>query len=152
LIVKGGYSNPRDQGPALVIGTGSKLVDYTYYDWLHLQHAFYHNLFENNDLLVVGYGFRDFGMNQAICSWAQTNHSHRLILIHHDPQTELIKKRVGIEREWFKWDEVNGNIIPKQIEQVSWADVELALSTPPRPFRTLLQLDYPIIQTVHHID
>jgi hypothetical protein len=116
-----------------------------------LQQAFYQNLIETNDLLVVGYGFRDFGVNQVILSWAQTNHRHRLILIHPNPQTKLIDERVGLEREWFKWEEVNGTIIQKQVEDVTWSDVENALIVSPQPFRNLLRPHFAGTSTIHHI-
>jgi hypothetical protein len=71
--------------PLLLAGTFNKLFDYTADIFLELQYRFHRALFENDHLIVCGYGFGDKGINQRIVERMTRAQPCRLLLI--DPSS-----------------------------------------------------------------
>lgn len=110
---------------ALLIGTYMKMLEYAGPDiFQDLFHLFYRRLIleEADNLIVIGYGFRDRGVNNMIINWIYNNTKNKMVII--DPDVDGLKNSKAspaIRRLWEK-REVESRIleIKKYIEEVSW--------------------------------
>lgn len=82
--------------PAILIGTHNKMLGYAGPNvFLDLFHLFYRRLFEEKatKLIVIGYGFRDRGINNMIINWFYDNDNNKMIVV--NPCIEELKKIGG---------------------------------------------------------
>jgi hypothetical protein len=123
---KGVVNNSRIGGlRALLIGTYMKMLEYAGLKvFLDLYHLFYRRLFEEDTtvLIVIGYGFRDRGINNMIINWIYDNDTNKMIII--DPGIDDMKRSgasPAVRRLWER-PEVAQRIfeINCGIENVSW--------------------------------
>lgn len=72
----------------ILIGTYNKLSDYIKDLYLELYYRFYKALNAHNNLIIIGYGFNDRGINQKIFNWLYNPINSILII---DPKVEELR-------------------------------------------------------------
>lgn len=87
----------------ILIGTYNKLSDYIKDLYLELYYRFYKTLNEHNNLIIIGYGFNDRGINQKIFNWLYSPLNSILIV---DPKVDEL--RIKFPSYLFNlWDKNN---------------------------------------------
>ncbi len=98
----------------------------------NLFHLFYRRLIleEAENLVVLGYGFRDRGINNMIINWVHNSPEKRMVII--DPHIEDMKKDtayLNIGKLWKRQDFSNRIIeVNNKLCDISWNDIKEKLS------------------------
>jgi hypothetical protein len=113
-----------DGKPALIIGTYDKMLEYSSYLFLDLLHLFYQRLIIDNPsiLIIVGYGFRDIGINRLIRRWIDQDKNNKMIVID-SHLGELRDKRASnsIRQRWGELLEAGKLVeVESGIESITW--------------------------------
>lgn len=118
---------------ALLIGTYMKMLEYAGPDvFQDLFHLFYRCLIleEAQNLVVIGYGFRDRGINNMIINWIYNNPTNKNMIIV-APKIDKMKAAtayLNIGKVWEKKDTaVSIDNVDKKFRCVSWEEIKRKL-------------------------
>jgi hypothetical protein len=113
--------------PLFLIGTHNKPLEYTnsMYEDLHTQ--LYLALKNIRLLIICGYGFNDKGINTRLIHWMSRSDSHRIVLIHRNPEDCISNARGAIEREWHYWG-TRTNSDRQWAEDVTWSELRKTIA------------------------
>ena len=104
----------------LLIGTDNKLSEYIRGMFLELYYRFYKNLNFTETLIVVGYSFGDYGINEKLFDWVLQG-NNRMIII--DPLVEDLKEKIWpvLYSEWENERKIKP--IKEYVENITWARI-----------------------------
>lgn len=71
---------------SILIGQRTKFEHYNYMPYLDLMHAFTGGLMNTSRCIVIGYSFRDAGVNSRFIHWLSKDQRRRLVIISPDPK------------------------------------------------------------------
>jgi hypothetical protein len=96
--------NPQDTSPPypiMLIGTFNKILEYTRYIFADLFYQFRTSLDRINRLIIIGYGFRDKGINSTVLDWVHESIDRKLIIIDPINEDEIKQRaRYAIFKSW----------------------------------------------------
>lgn len=125
---EGNPQDPVESRPIILVGTLNKMFQYTNWIYAELFSQFRKSLRDCNALVISGYSFGDNGINSSVEQWIEAEASHRVVIIHHDPDRLKDQSRPLISRSWDKWKEENKmKLISSKIEQTSWEEIKSVL-------------------------
>ena len=114
--------------PVLLVGTFNKMFEYTSGAFAELQFQFHKSLKRKSVAVIIGYGFRDAGVNTRIVEWMFSAPEKKMAIV--DPSLDAIRTRMpsGIRERWNQWTGER-RIVPmlKRIEDVTWDEIRTSL-------------------------
>lgn len=116
--------------PEILIGTMNKIIEYSGDIYLDLSNLFYQSLRKSKILIIIGYGFSDYGINRQIISWfINKQKNKKLILI--DKYINNLEKKLQEWPIWSNWKKLENECILKCIEMdvknINWTDIRKEL-------------------------
>lgn len=122
---------PKDQilyahtdGPLLLIGTFNKMSEYSSRLFSDIHCRFRQALNRSVRLVVCGYSFGDKRINEVIIEWVFRNTSHRLVVIHPDPQLLIEHARIAIKQNIYEWEKEKSIVyIGKLFQDIDLSDL-----------------------------
>lgn len=112
-------------GPLILAGTFNKISEYTNNIFGDMFYSFKQKLKRISSLVIVGYGFRDKGINTAILEWLYSNRNNKIVIIHPNPKGLLTNKaRYAIRRSYENHAKNNYIFISKKVENITWNDIK----------------------------
>ncbi len=131
--------------PHTLTGSYNKVEAYGTGIFKEFMHAFHTELFDHNLIVMSGYGWGDYAINQRLCEWLSRDKSHRIILLHKDEDCSTIKSGHVI---WNQWDRLirlrKIVVIRKWLEDTpTWSEIaeQIALIEKSSPCKTPTPLD-----------
>ena len=126
--------SPKDQilyahtdGPLLLIGTFNKMSEYSSRLFSDIHCRFRQALNWSDRLVVCGYSFGDKKINEVIIDWVFRNSSHRLVVIHPDPQQLIKHARFAIQQNIGEWERDKSIVyIEKLFQDIDQSDLLIA--------------------------
>jgi len=110
--------------PRILTGSYNKLEAYGTDIIKEFMHAFHSELAEHNLIVMSGYGWGDYAINQRLCEWLGRSPSHRIVLLHQDDPISMFRVNHII---WNQCDRlVNLRklvLIPKWLQHTTWPEI-----------------------------
>ena len=94
---------PIDGRPALVVGTFDKALRYDAGVIAEQHFRFHESLRDAQRLVVVGYGFRDKGINTRLIDWTVGSPNRRLVVVHGNEKALTRGARPAVQGKWETW-------------------------------------------------
>jgi hypothetical protein len=116
---------PIDGRPRIILGAALKFRAYTWPIFSEMYHRLWVGLQCNKHLIVCGYGFGDWGINNAIFNWFVSNGEKQISIIEPDPKglrERLSPSILGLWNDAIEKGKIV--IIPKRAEEISSQDIE----------------------------
>lgn len=138
----------KDPIPRVLTGSYNKFEAYGTDITKEFIHAFHSELAEHRLIVMSGYGWGDYAINQRLCDWLGSDSSHRIVLLHeHDPipmfrdshiiwtQYDRLLRlgKIVVVRKWLQ----DFTKLEEVFEQIEQAD-RLSLCKAPNPTDLLL--------------
>jgi hypothetical protein len=110
-----------DPHPQILVGTFSKIFDYTNFVFDDL-HARLHQALKRSDLLIiVGYGGQDKAINSKVIHWMDEDARRVTVLVDPNPGNLLKAGRPAIQANLNYWQKLGRlRVIPRGVESVTW--------------------------------
>ncbi|MCL4377473.1 MAG: SIR2 family protein [Actinobacteria bacterium] len=123
---KGDYLRPPAEGPRFLIGSVNKILEYSRELFSELFYRFHCVLKNTNLLIVIGYGFKDKGINSKIIEYMYYNFNNKIIIVDKKEKEELLKDaRFAIQNNIPKWEnEKRLRFICKDIKDFSLDEIK----------------------------
>jgi hypothetical protein len=101
----------------------NKIKYYNYGIYTDIHYHFQRILYQNDVMLMSGYGWGDDAINTRLLTWLDKKRAHKLILLHNDPNI-LMDRCMIFDRDYSNWVS-NGKLIPmgKWLSQASLQEV-----------------------------
>jgi len=115
----------REMGePLILIGTFNKILGYSTW-FFHDLYCLWSNILRGSQALVVmGYSFRDKGINTRLIELIQQEKTHKMVVIHPDPESlkQIMRNAVSklFDNQSYK---SQLDVIAKRVECVSWEEI-----------------------------
>lgn len=114
--------------PVLLVGTFNKMFEYTSGPFAELQFQLHKSLKRKSVVVIIGYGFRDAGVNTRIVEWMFSAPDKKMAIV--DPGLDAVRTRMpsGIRERWDQW-RGERRIVPilKGIKDVTWDEIRTSL-------------------------
>jgi hypothetical protein len=81
----------KDPIPRVLTGSYNKFEAYGTDIIKEFIHSFHSELAEHRLIVMSGYGWGDYAINQRLCDWLGSNRSHRIVLLHKDRPVSMLK-------------------------------------------------------------
>ena len=121
---------PADGRPVLLTGTFDKPLAYDSTIYADQHYQFHAALREADAAVVIGYGFRDKGINARLIGWWHRARDHRMVVVHGDVEALVEGARGAIANKWGSLiRDGRLRVIEKWIADASWADIAEALGS-----------------------
>jgi len=113
--------------PKMLIGTFNKMLEYGAGPFVELHSRLLASLGVAQVIVVVGYGFRDKGVNRAVVQWLFERRDRRLVVVHPRPNDLVAGARGVIQRHWEPLIQLGRlRVIEKYCEDLHPDDIEAA--------------------------
>lgn len=89
--------------PIFLVGTFNKMLNYIEGIYSDLFFQFYNSLKSIDNLIIIGYGFGDKGINTKIIEWMYSNSDNKLFIIEPKLKELKSKARGAITNNWDNW-------------------------------------------------
>jgi hypothetical protein len=109
--------------PLIIIGSFNKTYEYAAAVYGSLIGHFWHELGRTERLIVCGYSFRDFGINQRLIDWISGVNDHRIIIIHPNPEkctSGALQPILG----YLKQSGQSVRWVENRAENVRWSEIQ----------------------------
>jgi hypothetical protein len=123
---EGNYLWPAE-GPRFLIGSVNKILEYSREIFSELFYRFHCVLKNTNLLIIIGYGFKDKGINSKIIEFMFYSFKNKIIIIDKKEKEELLKDaRFAIQNNIPKWqNEKRLRFICKDIKDLLFEDLKV---------------------------
>jgi hypothetical protein len=115
-----------ERPPVILMGTHNKELAYNKFVFEELHRQFSMILREVQRLVVCGYGFSDYGINERLADWLDQAKTRRIIVVGPDPEGCRMRSTWRIARSWKRW-EANEHrqimCIQKTAKEVTWCEI-----------------------------
>lgn len=114
--------------PMLLVGTFSKMLQYTSDIYAGLHYQLHRSLRHAQQLVVCGYSFGDKGINTRIIEWIYSSSNRKITVVHPEPEKLKRAARGAISKQWDEWIKQRKlTIVTKTIEESSWQNIKDSL-------------------------
>jgi len=122
---KGNYLWPAE-GPRFLIGSVNKILEYSRELFSELFYRFHFILKNTNLLIIIGYGFKDKGINSKIIEYMYHDFKNKIIIVDIKGKEKLLKNaRLAIQINVPKWEkEKRLDFICKNIKDLLIEDLK----------------------------
>jgi hypothetical protein len=142
-VIGRGYKPPKkkdvrwieDEFPRILAGSYNKHAEYNRGIFKEFMHAFHLQLSEHKLIVMSGYGWSDFGINERLCDWLGRERSHRIVMLSKDDPIPMLRQNHVI---WLQWERLISLrklvVMRKWIEDVpAWAEITEHIAQVDRP-------------------
>lgn len=90
----------RDDIPRILTGSYNKIEAYGTDIIKEFMHAFHSELAEHTLIVMSGYGWGDYAINQRLCEWLGRTKSNRIVLLHEQRPCSMLACSHVIRYQW----------------------------------------------------
>jgi hypothetical protein len=121
--VKGVKWEP-DSIPTILTGSYNKSEAYGMNIFKEFMHAFHSELAEHKLIIMSGYGWGDYAINQRLCEWLGREKSHRIILLSEDKPWSMLASSHVIRYQWNQLIRLRKLVVMRKwLQDTTWAEI-----------------------------
>lgn len=114
----------RDNIPRLLTGSYNKIEAYGTDIIKEVVHAFHSELAEHNLIVMSGYGWGDYAINQRLCEWLPRDKSHRIVLLHQNKPCRMLASSHVIRYQWDRLIRLRKLVVMRKwLKDTTWAEI-----------------------------
>ena len=119
-----------DDIPRILTGSYNKIEAYGTDIIKEFMHAFHSELAEHTLIVMSGYGWGDYAINQRLCEWLGRAKSHRIVLLHKQKPCSMLACSHVIRYQWERLIRLRKLVVMRKwLKDAKWAEITERIAT-----------------------
>jgi hypothetical protein len=110
--------------PRILTGSYNKIEAYGTNIIKEFMHAFHSELADHKLIVMSGYGWGDYAINQRLCDWLGRDKSHRIVLLQEDRPCSVLEGGHVIRYQWNRLIRLRKLVVMRKwLQDTTWAEI-----------------------------